>query len=159
MAAQNNGGKAAPGRPFAKGDPRINAGGRPKGFAGVAKLIMAETRSGAEMVEFALKVFRNKPRGGKGKGAKTPPYSLDAQVWAQQWLTDRCIGKAMQIVDLDPHDTANRVPTSTASRGELAALLKEAMATPAIGKPKKRRADAPKPEPQADSDESKPTEE
>lgn len=141
---------------FAIGN-RANPGGRPKGFAGVAKLIMAETRNGAEMVEFALKVFRNKPRGGKGKGAKTPPYSFDAQMWAQQWLTDRGIGKAMQIIDLDPHDTANRVPTSTSSRGELAALLKEAMATPVIGKPKKRHADAP--EPQATSDEPNPTEE
>lgn len=64
--------------------------GRPKGFRGVAKLIMEETRDGAELVEYALLVFRDE------EGKRMP-----AQRWeALQWLSDRGLGKPLISVDL-----------------------------------------------------------
>jgi len=84
--------------PFKPGESG-NPLGRPKGFAGVAAKIMKATRNGDELVEFALKVFRNKPpRAKKGETAK-PPYSIEDQMRAHQWLTDRSIGKALAVID------------------------------------------------------------
>jgi hypothetical protein len=72
---------------FRKGN---KGGGRPKGFRGVAKLIMEETRDGAELVEYALEVFRDQ------EGKRMP-----AQRWeALQWLSDRGLGKPLVSVDL-----------------------------------------------------------
>lgn len=72
-----------------------NPSGRPRGAAGVARLIMQETRDGAELIEFVLRVFRNtRPDGGPAG------YHLDDQKWATQLLFDRGLGKAMQTIDL-----------------------------------------------------------
>lgn len=65
-----------------------NALGRPRGFAGVAKRIMRETRDGAELVEYALGVWRN-------------PSSDSKDRWAAfAWLSDRGLGKPLQTIDL-----------------------------------------------------------
>jgi len=76
--------------PFVKGQVLTHKRtGRPKGFKGVAKMIAKETRDGAELVEYALKVFRSK---------KSFPH----QKWeALCWLADRSIGKPVEMVALD----------------------------------------------------------
>lgn len=47
--------RPGPGKPFVKGDARINRGGRPKSFAHV---IREETKDGAELVATALAIMR-----------------------------------------------------------------------------------------------------
>jgi hypothetical protein len=69
-----------------------NPAGRPKGFAGVAKLIMRETRDGAELVEFALRTLRD-------EGA-----DMRDRLAAHAWLSDRGLGKPITTIDL--HATA-----------------------------------------------------
>lgn len=75
---------------FVPGDPRINRSGRPKGFAGVARMIMAETRDGAELVEWALCIWRDERLDIKDRMA------------AYQWLSDRGLGKPVQMTELAP---------------------------------------------------------
>ncbi len=65
-----------------------NPGGRPRGTTQFAELIATETRDGAEMVEYALKVLRSK----RGKP--------DAKRWAVEYLTERMLGKPPQAIDL-----------------------------------------------------------
>lgn len=62
-----------------------NPGGRPKGLA---ELVRAETKQGAELVAFMLRVLR---------GRKQPlRYRLEAAAW----LADRGFGKALQQVEV-----------------------------------------------------------
>ncbi len=71
-------------------------GGRPKGFRGVSRLIMSETRDGAELVEWALKMFRDDKAEVRDRSA------------AHQWLSDRGLGKAIATLELhngDARDT------------------------------------------------------
>jgi len=63
-----------------------NPNGRPKG---IAALVKAETRDGAELVAFALRVLR----------AEKQPTALRLQ--ALQWLADRGFGKAVSVVEAD----------------------------------------------------------
>ena len=65
---------------------RANPGGRPKGLAA---LVRAETRDGAELVAFMLGVLR----------APKQPTAL--RILAAQWLADRGFGKAVQFVEAD----------------------------------------------------------
>ncbi|MBX3159603.1 MAG: hypothetical protein KF773_26765 [Deltaproteobacteria bacterium] len=65
-----------------------NPAGRPKGFAGVAARIMAETRDGAELVEWALAVWRDAARSHRERAE------------AHAWLSDRGLGKAVATVEL-----------------------------------------------------------
>lgn len=62
--------------------------GRPPGFRGVARMIMKETRDGAELVEFALRVLRDEGEDHDNRWA------------ALQWLADRGLGKPLVSVDL-----------------------------------------------------------
>ena len=88
MAAENSTETAAlsfvPGRPFLPGQSG-NPGGRPKGLA---VLVKAQTEDGAELVDFMLKVLRNKRQPVR--------YRMEAAAW----LADRGFGKAVQQVDV-----------------------------------------------------------
>lgn len=71
---------------FLPGRPSPNPGGRPKGLAA---LVRAETKDGAELVAYMLAVLR----------APKQPTAL--RLLAAQWLADRGFGKAVQTVELD----------------------------------------------------------
>lgn len=79
-ATRDNSGRFVPGH-------RSN-GGRPKGFAGVARMILTETRDGAELVEFALETLRNEENEMRDRLA------------AHSWLSDRGLGKPLQSLEL-----------------------------------------------------------
>lgn len=88
MAAQNSTETAprplVPGRPFLPGASG-NPGGRPRGLM---ELVRRETKDGAELVRFMLRVLR---------GQKQPMrYRLEAAAW----LADRGFGKALQQMEL-----------------------------------------------------------
>lgn len=63
--------------------------GRPKGFKGVAKQIMAKSRDGAEMVEWAFKVWQDE---------RSP---MSDRRWAFEWLSDRGLGKPVARTELE----------------------------------------------------------
>jgi hypothetical protein len=63
-----------------------NPNGRPKG---IAALVQAETRDGAELVAFMLTVLR---------GTK---YPTALRMAAAQWLADRGFGRAVSVVEAD----------------------------------------------------------
>jgi hypothetical protein len=69
---------------FLPGGPSPNPHGRPKG---IAALVQAETRDGAELVAFMLRVLRQEKQ----------PTVLRMQ--AAQWLADRGFGKAVQQLE------------------------------------------------------------
>lgn len=77
---------AAPAKPWLfKPGNSANPGGRPKGLA---ELVRRETKDGAELVRFMLRVLR---------GQKQPlRYRLEAAAW----LADRGFGKALQQMEL-----------------------------------------------------------
>lgn len=63
--------------------------GRPKGWAAVAREILKQTNEGKEMVEFALRIWRD---------PMETPSRRDAML---HWLADRGLGKAVNIVEMD----------------------------------------------------------
>lgn len=67
--------------------------GRPRGFAGVAKQIMTATRDGAELVEWALALWRD------------VNCSPTLRMQAFEWLSDRGLGKPVQMTELAPAGT------------------------------------------------------
>ena len=84
MASENS--LVTDGRPWLfKPGQTGNAGGRPKGLA---QLVRQETKDGAELVAFMLRILR---------GRKQPTrYRLEAAAW----LADRGFGKAVQQLDI-----------------------------------------------------------
>src|SRR5215831_13711572 len=64
-----------------------NLAGRPRGTRDFAELIAQETRGGAELVEYALKVLRSPKSKAAGKQ------------WAVEYLTDRMLGRTPQATD------------------------------------------------------------
>lgn len=90
MSARDRHGRYLPGH--------TPTGGRPKGFAGVSKLIMDSTRDGAELVEFALAVLRD-------TGSE-----LRDRMAALNWLADRGLGKPLQSLEL--HARATEAPAT-----------------------------------------------
>ena len=61
-----------------------NPSGRPRGSRDFAELIAEETRGGAELVEYALKVLRS------------PKSKTASKQWAVEYLTDRMLGRTPQ---------------------------------------------------------------
>lgn len=76
-----------------------NPKGKPPGFAGLAAKIRKETDGGAELVAFALQVFRGQPLG---EDMRNP--TLQQRIDAMIWLTDRGFGKAVTPIDLTTTD-------------------------------------------------------
>ena len=99
-----------------------NPSGRPKGFAGLAKMIREQTNDGEELMNFALEVFRGTHGGGVEFGDR----------WAAlQWLADRGFGKAAQFIELHSEheatlDGVDLAGLSSERLAELAAILDEA---------------------------------
>jgi len=79
-------GQSGPAR-FQKGGSG-NPGGRPKGATEMARFIREQTRDGAELVEFALKIWRD------------PAQNDKSRQWAHEWIADRGFGKPLQAVDM-----------------------------------------------------------
>jgi hypothetical protein len=91
---------------FLPGTLSPNPGGRPKGLA---SLVRAETRDGAELVAFMLGVLR------------TARHPLALRMMAAQWLADRGFGKAVQTLEADIS-----VDASVTHRDALRAHVEEA---------------------------------
>jgi hypothetical protein len=92
MAAENSTETApfavVPGRPFLPGQSG-NPGGRPKLLS---TLVKEQTQDGAELVEFMVRVLRNKRQ------------SMRLRMEAAAWLADRGFGKALQQMELTGAD-------------------------------------------------------
>lgn len=69
---------------FLPGNGATAGPGRPKGLAA---LVQAETRDGAELVAFMLRVLR------------TSEQKTALRMQAAQWLADRGFGKAVQVLE------------------------------------------------------------
>jgi hypothetical protein len=87
-----------------------NPKGRPKGFRGVAKMIMEETEDGTELVMFALRLMRD---------AEQP---MRERLAAHGWLSDRGLGKPLAIVDVNVEGGVKRVDLSKLTVAQLEAL-------------------------------------
>lgn len=74
-------------------------GGRPKGFAGLAKLVQESTGDGAELVEFALAVFRD------------PNRTMPERMQAHQWLSLRGFGQPVAQHEIHADIVATAGPT------------------------------------------------
>ena len=76
-----------------------NPAGRPRGFRGVAAQIMAETDDGAELVAWALRVWRDPGRF----------HTHAERAAAHAWLSDRALGRPLQATEL--HAVVQAGPT------------------------------------------------
>ena len=114
---------------FQKGNKAAVGHGRPrgKGFRGVAKMIMEETQDGAEMVRYALEVFRSKK-------------TMRHEKWeAMCWLADRSLGKPVAMLELEAAiTTPDEQPKMDLSRldatgrARLREVMLRAMARPVV---------------------------
>lgn len=94
-----------------------NPGGRPRAPGEMARLIRTETKGGKELVDYALKVYRD-------------PASAEANKrWAHDWLSDRGFGKAVQAIDLHvagENDDGDDIDYTKLSQEELDQIIAEA---------------------------------
>lgn len=104
---------------WVKGGPSPNPAGKSRGFAGVARGIMAATRDGAELFEWALSVWRDEGRDHRERFE------------AFQWLSDRGMGKPIAMLELhgvlsqsaDPGDALFDSVLNTLSLDDQRAML------------------------------------
>ena len=82
------------------GGVSLNPRGRGVAFRGMVQHIREQTSDGAELVEFALKVFRGVD---PTTGAKI--YKHSEQWDAHNWLTERGFGKAITPIDIQTQST------------------------------------------------------
>lgn len=102
------------GRPFRPGQSG-NPSGRPKGTQGLAAEIRARTGDGRELIDFAMRVFRDSEE------------DIATRWQALQWLADRGWGKAMQIIELvTPAPTLDLSQLSDAQLEQLQRLIEVA---------------------------------
>ena len=117
------------GNPYKPGQSG-NPGGRPKAQTDAAKqlarMIQAELRGGAELLEFAVAVYRH-PVGAvdvaadlKSGGALhgLAQITADDKKWAHEWLGERGFGKPLQSIDL----TGEVQPMAASDLGTLGGL-------------------------------------
>jgi len=82
------------------GTPMLGSG-RPKGYKGLARSIMKESKNGDEFRDFLFKTFRNE------SGAHTHKQ----QVEALKMLLDRGLGKPLAtVIELDSEDHPALIP-------------------------------------------------
>jgi hypothetical protein len=115
-----------PGRPFQKGGPSPNPGGRPRGFVAYVK---EQTQDGKEMVDLMVSVMRGEPQPTVLKTSPTGEEtvvlkipSIETRMLASGWLADRAFGKPAQKLEGEiraplaiihrtpPHDPLTLVP-------------------------------------------------
>lgn len=116
-----------PGNPnMVKGAPSINPAGRPKGFAGVAKMIAERTQDGAALVEYAMKTWTD----------VTIPH---ADRWrAFEWLSNRYMGTPVAMGAFEVHTTEVRAKKNLAILSEdkiaqIDRIFREAEGLPVLG--------------------------
>lgn len=104
---------------WVKGQPSPNPGGRSKTSKEVARLIAAETRNGAELVEFLLGTVR-----GSSPPAGCKPYPTDdrSRIDAVKILFDRFLGKAPMLLEVAPEEAATLPDMREKTLEELLAL-------------------------------------
>lgn len=95
--------RRGPGRPFAKADPRINRGGRPKGLVA---FIRENTRDGEELAERMLALLRGEVLVPDVKVVDKALVKVIQHaphkdlIKAAEWLRDTTWGRPMQAVEL-----------------------------------------------------------
>lgn len=83
-----------------------NPSGRPKGFKGLAAMILKESRNGEEFCDFAFRVLRN-----EGKN-----YKHSDQVEMLKILLDRGFGKpTTTIIELPPEEAPSMIDVTEIS--------------------------------------------
>jgi hypothetical protein len=113
---------------WTKGMNSPNPGGRPKAATEFAKLALAATNNGKELLDFLLEVMRGQKDGLKSERSRQ---------WATSELLDRTLGRAPQQIEIATGDGQERVDYSVLSDEELAQLeaitLKLQLAAPLAG--------------------------
>jgi hypothetical protein len=94
-----------------------NAAGRPRGFAGLAAAIRAETNDGRELVQFALRVLRDES------------IDLRLRIAALGWLADRGWGKALVSIEVDTPGAIDPLAMTSLEREQEIERLLEKRAT------------------------------
>ena len=88
-----------------KGGASPNPSGRTKAQSdaarALARMIQAETRDGAELMDFVLAMFRHGPITAATNAAVHgfTEVSLDDKKWAVIWLANRGFGREQQFID------------------------------------------------------------
>ncbi len=93
-----------------------NPSGRPKGYAGISRMIMSETRDGAELVEYSLMVLRDEGADWRNRdaardwlsqyGPGTPPKEFNGSLAIGVSPADQALIEALK---LSPEERRKRI--------------------------------------------------